>query len=61
MALRALTPDELAVVETLVADADDMIAQLTQVLSPDEPAVTEVQAARSWLDAVRRTRMVGAP
>jgi hypothetical protein len=48
-------------VETLIADADDMIAQLTQVLSPDEPGVTEVQAARSWLDAVRRSRQVGAP
>jgi hypothetical protein len=56
--MRPLTAVELEVIETLIADADDMIAQLTQVLRPDEPAVTEVAAARNWLDALRRTGII---
>lgn len=59
--MRYLTKVEQEVVDMLIADADDMISQLTTVLAPEEPAVAEVMAARSWLSAIRKTGKVNVP
>ncbi len=59
-ALRALSTTEATVVDMLIADAENVIADLTRVLAPDEQAVRDVRAACGWLRGVRDTRTVTA-
>ena len=51
--MRHLTLAELATIGMLIREAEDTIAQMCTVLSPDEPAVRDMKATRDWLRGVR--------
>jgi hypothetical protein len=56
--MRGLTQAEQEAVEVLIREAEDTIADLTNILGPDEQAVRDVRAARDWLRGIRDTGII---
>jgi hypothetical protein len=58
-ALAPMSRDEVRVIERLIREADETIADMETVLDPDE--VTCVRHARDWLRGVRDSRTWTTP